>query len=69
MLLLLNWEDTEEKGVAPTKMHEYLATSSPILASGGFGGDYVESLLSETKEGTYCRTKPEVLQHVNSYYT
>jgi glycosyltransferase involved in cell wall biosynthesis len=53
-LLLLNWEDIGEKGVAQTKLYEYLAAKRPIIATGGFGSDYVEALLEKTGSGLYC---------------
>lgn len=60
LLLLLNWEDPQEKGCYPLKVFEYLAAQRPILAVGGFGNDVIESLLDETKAGTYCKTVEDV---------
>ena len=53
LLLLLNWEDEQEKGVYPLKVFEYLAAQRPILATGGFGNDVIENLLDETNAGMY----------------
>jgi len=64
ILLLLNWEDPEEKGVASTKLYEYLSTGRPILATGGHGDDYIDSLLHRTGAGRYCRTETAVKDQI-----
>ena len=72
LLLLLNWEDKQEKGVYPGKVFEYLAARRPILATGGFSNDVVERLLDETKAGTYCKTAENIkgiLKELYSEYT
>jgi hypothetical protein len=68
LLLLLNWCDPEEKGVAPTKLYEYLGTGVQILATGGFGGDYVEQVLITTRAGEYCRSKEEIIRALSKRY-
>lgn len=60
LLLLLNWEDPRESGVAPGKFFEYLGAQRPILATGGFRGSFVEQVLSETKAGRYVTTVEEI---------
>jgi glycosyltransferase involved in cell wall biosynthesis len=55
VLLLLNWEDEDEKGVYPLKVFEYLAVQRPILATGGAGEDVIKELLDETKAGVYAK--------------
>jgi glycosyltransferase involved in cell wall biosynthesis len=45
LLLLLNWEDSGQKGVMQTKLYEYLASGTPILATGGFGNDETAEIL------------------------
>lgn len=54
IVLLLNWQDQQEKGVFPHKIFEYLASNRPILATGGFGNDVIEQLLIDTKAGYYA---------------
>jgi glycosyltransferase involved in cell wall biosynthesis len=50
ILLLLKWEDPQERGIHPGKIFEYLAARRPILATGG-SNDVVTELLNETKAG------------------
>jgi len=50
ILLLLNWNDPDEKGVYTGKIFEYLAAKRPILAIGGPKG-VVSELLTETNSG------------------
>lgn len=50
ILLLLNWDDPEERGVYTGKIFEYLAAKRPILAIGGPKG-VVSELLTETNSG------------------
>ena len=69
LLLLLNWEDRQEKGVCPLKIYEYLVTQRPILATGGFGNDVVERLLDETKAGMYCKTVEEIKSVLSELYS
>lgn len=59
LLLLLNWEDSKEKGVYPLKVFEYLAAKRPILATGG-SDDVIKDLLEETNAGFYCKTIEDV---------
>ncbi len=60
-LLVLNWEDPKEPGVAPTKLYEYIGAGRPILATGGHGGDVVEDILQRTGAGSYCRKHCEII--------
>jgi len=50
ILLLLNWDDPNEKGVYTGKIFEYLAAKRPILAIGGPKG-VISELLTETNSG------------------
>lgn len=68
LLLLLNWEDSQEKGVYPLKLYEYLAAGRPILASGGFAGDEIEKLLYEAKSGIYAPTIKDIETSLLSFY-
>jgi len=68
-LLLLNWEDPNEKGVYPTKLFEYLSAQRPILATGGFRGDDVEEILAKTEAGVYAPTPALVESVLRAFYS
>jgi glycosyltransferase involved in cell wall biosynthesis len=51
VLLLLNWDDPDEKGTIPGKIFEYMAALRPTLALGGADDDIIQQILSETKTG------------------
>lgn len=55
VLLLLNWEDPEEKGVIPGKLFEYFCADRRILATGGYEGDVVDRIMHETSAGVAAR--------------
>lgn len=52
LLLLLNWNDPQEKGIYTGKIFDYLAAQRPILSIGRCGG-VVEDLLEQTKAGVH----------------
>lgn len=60
VLLQLNWEDPNDKGVFSGKMLDYLAAMRPILAAGGTGSDIVQEWLSKTGAGLYCQSVEEI---------
>jgi 2-polyprenyl-3-methyl-5-hydroxy-6-metoxy-1,4-benzoquinol methylase len=68
VLLLLNWEDSTEKGVYPLKFFEYLSAQRPILATGGFSGDGVEKIINETGSGIYAETLQKIEDAILNYY-
>lgn len=68
ILLLLNWEDSEEKGVYTGKIFEYLSAQRPILATGGHPGDDVERLLIQTKAGVHAATIENIEAALLNYY-
>jgi hypothetical protein len=68
LLLLLNWEDQEERGVYTSKVFEYLSSQRPILVTGGFHGADLEELLQETKAGVYASTIEEIRNGIFSAY-
>jgi len=68
LLLLLNWDDLDEKGVYTGKIFEYLAAQRPMLATGGFGNDVVEALLNETNSGMYCSTVEDIKNALRDSY-
>lgn len=51
VLLLLSWNDPNEKGVIPAKIYEYLAAKRPILSIGKVCGGEVSLMLERTKAG------------------
>jgi len=69
LLLMLNVEDTKERGVYSLKIFEYLAAQRPILATGGTGHDVVKELLDETKAGIYCSTVEDIKNILNQLYS
>jgi hypothetical protein len=69
ILLLLNWDDSKEKGVCPAKIYEYLAIQRPILATGGSGGDVVEEILSETRAGVYAPSVDDIKKGLKDFYS
>jgi hypothetical protein len=67
ILLLLKWEDPQERGVYPGKIFEYLAARRPILATGG-SSDVVTGLLNETKAGIDAPTIPDIKDALGKLY-
>jgi len=68
LLFFMTWEDLREKGVYTLKIFEYLASRRPILATGGFGDDVIETLLNETKSGVYCGTVEDIKSALKVLY-
>jgi len=60
LLLLLQWEDLDERGIFPLKFYEYLDAGRPILATGGSGSDEICAVLAETHAGACAVNVPEV---------
>jgi glycosyltransferase involved in cell wall biosynthesis len=69
VLLLFDWEDPAEKGVIPGKIFEYFAALRPILATGGFSGNVVETLLNETGAGKQCMTDEDIKKVLLELYS
>jgi hypothetical protein len=55
LLLLLKWNDPEQKGIIPAKIFEYLAAKRSVLAIGDFQ-DVTDDILQETNAGVNVRT-------------
>lgn len=68
VLLLLNWEDKSQKGVYPSKVFEYLAAHRPILATGGFKGDYIEKIINETHSGVFAPDVDDIEKALLNFY-
>ncbi len=68
LLLLLDWEDPQEKGVYTGKIFEYLGARRPILAIGGVAGNVVDVLLGETKAGIHAPTVGHIKNTLEALY-
>jgi len=67
LLLLLLWDDKNEKGVYTGKIFEYLAAGRPIIAVGGPGG-VVKDLLEETNAGKHANDVIQLKNILMDYY-
>jgi len=54
ILLLLNWNHPNEKGIYSGKIFEYLAARRPILSIGAPPGSVIIELLEKTNAGVHC---------------
>jgi len=68
LLLLLNWDDPQEKGNYPGKVFEYLAARRPILATGGSKGDVIDELMKETRAGIHATTPENIRKALEMMY-
>jgi len=69
ILLQLNWEDKNDKGVFSGKLFDYLAATRPIIAAGGHGSDeVVKDILEKSKAGTYCPTIKDIKKFLLENY-
>lgn len=60
LLLFLNWEDRDNKGLSHLKLYEYLAAGRPILATGGHGDDASRNILTHTNTGYFASTVADI---------
>ncbi len=67
LLLLLKWEDPEERGVHTGKIFEYLGARRPILATGGTD-DVVSELLNATGAGVSSLTVDDIISMLKGFY-
>ena len=67
ILILLKWNDPEQKGVYTAKIFEYLAAKRPILAVGDYE-DVVDNLLEDTKAGVSVKTKDNLKNELMNLY-
>jgi len=67
LLLLIKWDDPNERGAYSAKIFEYLAARRPILAVGGHD-DVVNELLDETGAGVHGSTPEEIAGIVRETY-
>ena len=67
LLLLLTWNNKEEKGVIPAKIFEYFAAGRPILSIGATGG-VVDDLLKITGAGFHPSSKEDMKRIIMNAY-
>lgn len=68
LLLLLNSNDSEDRGVYTGKLFEYLGARRPIISIGGAGG-VVKELLVRTNAGVFCGAEPDSMRSaIIDYY-
>lgn len=68
VLLLLNWNDPNEKGgIYTAKIFEYLAAQRPILSIGSFGG-VIKELLDTTNAGANISDVNEIKEEIKKAY-
>jgi hypothetical protein len=60
ILLLLTWDNPEERGVYTGKLYEYLAARRPILSSGYKEGGVIQDLLDKTRAGVHPVSEMEL---------
>lgn len=68
LLLLLKWEDPQERGWHSGKIFEYLAARRPILATGGTQ-DVITDVLNETDAGLEAHTLEELKNALQKSYS
>ncbi|WP_286761631.1 glycosyltransferase family 4 protein [Salegentibacter sp. UBA1130] len=72
LLLLIEIDSEETRGIIPGKLFEYLSSKRPILAIGPEKWD-VQQILQQTRSGEYCqysekdRLKSLILRHYDAY--
>ena len=69
ILLLLNWNDPNEKGVYTGKVFEYLSAKRPILAVGGYGDGVIDELLQNTQSGDSLNETDGIKNVIRRYYS
>jgi len=70
ILLLLNWDHPDEKGVYTGKLFEYLGARRPIIATSGsnVGDNVVQRLLKETHSGYFVSEPDDIKKIILHYY-
>jgi len=69
LLLLLLWDNPQDKGVYTGKVFEYLAAGRPIIALGGPEESVVKDLLNETQAGHYISSLEDLEFVLSRYYS
>ena len=68
ILLFLNWNDLEQKGLYSGKIFEYLGARRPILAFPRNPDSVVDQLLERTNAGVLCDTPEEIATQLKEWY-
>ena len=68
ILLLLTWNDPEEKGVYTGKLFDYLAARRPILSLGYTDGGVVKELLNQTQAGAHISNEEDLKDYLIKTY-
>ena len=68
LLLYMNWEDSEQKGVLPLKFIEYLSAGRPILLTGGVSDNLMASILRQTGTGRTAVSEAEIKAAIMDSY-
>lgn len=68
LLLLLLWNNPQERGVYTGKVFEYLAARRPIIALGGPEESVVKDLINETQSGHYSSSLEDLEAVLSKYY-
>ena len=69
LLLLLDWDDPEERGIYPGKIFEYLAAKRPVLATGGNQDGVVAGLLKSSGAGMWAGDTEAVIEALSQFYS
>jgi len=68
LLLLLLWNNPQERGVYTGKVFEYLAAGRPVIALGGPDESVVKDLFNETQAGHYISSLEDLEAILSQYY-
>mgnify|MGYP000183125359 CR=1 FL=1 len=68
LLLLLLWNNPQERGVFTGKVFEYLASRRPIMALNGPSDSVVRNMLEETRTGHYITSFEDLETVLSRYY-
>ncbi len=66
ILVVLEWGDPQQQGVAPSKMFDYLAAQVPIISVGDYRNDSA-NIIEEVGIGKFCTTVSEVVEFLQTY--
>lgn len=68
LLLLLTWDNPEEKGVYTSKVFEYLAARRPIISMGFGEGGILKDLLDQTHAGVHITNEDDLKSYLLNAY-
>ena len=67
-LLLMGWEDENEKEIYPQKVFEYLAARRPVFVTGGTNDEGVKKLITDTHTGVVATEIQDIARELESFY-